>query len=109
MRPLLQPFVSSFGLPLVMNFVVACGQPTSEDASLEFTSVKTHLRSDVTSAGRRLDELKETTAPGVRPTLSFAAPVDYSTGYITARVKSLFLCECLTREHRAPVVHAAAA
>jgi len=24
-------------------------------------------------------------------------------------VKSLFLCECLTREHRAPVVHAAAA
>jgi hypothetical protein len=26
-----------------------------------------------------------------------------------AKVKSLFLCECLTREHRAPVVHAAAA
>jgi hypothetical protein len=25
------------------------------------------------------------------------------------KVKSLFLCECLTREHRAPVVHAAAA
>jgi len=33
------------------------------------------------------------------------------SGLITAmqRVKSLFLCECLTREHRAPVVHAAAA
>jgi hypothetical protein len=26
-----------------------------------------------------------------------------------ATVESLFLCECLTREHRAPVVHAAAA
>jgi hypothetical protein len=29
--------------------------------------------------------------------------------FIGAVVKSLFLCECLTREHRAPVVHAAAA
>ena len=28
---------------------------------------------------------------------------------IDTLVKSLFLCECLTREHRAPVVHAAAA
>ena len=30
-------------------------------------------------------------------------------GVTAGMVKSLFLCECLTREHRAPVVHAAAA
>jgi lipoprotein-releasing system permease protein len=35
-----------------------------------------------------------------------AAPVVSGSAVM---VKSLFLCECLTREHRAPVVHAAAA
>jgi hypothetical protein len=36
---------------------------------------------------------------------------DLNDSFFDARdlVKSLFLCECLTREHRAPVVHAAAA
>jgi hypothetical protein len=41
---------------------------------------------------------------GVGSPLSLTIP---SSG--SAKVKSLFLCECLTREHRAPVVHAAAA
>jgi hypothetical protein len=40
---------------------------------------------------------------GVHVFVGYAAPEH------NAEVKSLFLCECLTREHRAPVVHAAAA
>jgi hypothetical protein len=33
----------------------------------------------------------------------------YCSDMANERVKSLFLCECLTREHRVQVVHAAAA
>jgi len=44
-----------------------------------------------------------------RPELALISEEDWAKVQTALVVKSLFLCECLTREHRAPVVHAAAA
>jgi hypothetical protein len=81
-------------------------QGQSERAQQLLLSARAERQKDEADALSPLEEARWGLAEALR--LLLADRVEDAAS-IAARVKSLFLCECLTREHRAPVVHAAAA